>query len=92
MLQFFVGIPRRQDATHLAPHPLDGTGMNRFEINFFYAGVRVLESGIEVKCRIKQMFLYPIPNRGKDISFINTLEFLLRKQAHMIVCHTIEEL
>ena len=89
---FFVGIPRRQDAAHLAPHPLDGTGMNRSERNFFYAGVRVLESGIEVKCRTKQMFLYPIPNRGKDISSINTLEFLLRKQAHMIVCHTIEEL
>ena len=51
-----------------------------------------LESGIEAKCRTKQMFLYPIPNRGKDISSINTLEFLLRKQAHMIVCHTIEEL
>ena len=51
-----------------------------------------LESGIEVKCRTKQMFLYSIPNRGKDISSINTLKFLLRKQAHMIVCHTIEEL
>ena len=51
-----------------------------------------LESGIEVKFRIEQMFLYPIPNRGKDISSINTLEFLLRKQAHMIVCHSIEEL
>lgn len=47
-----------------------------------------LESGIEVKCRTKQMFLYPIPNRGKDISSINTLEFLLRKQAHMIISHT----
>ena len=52
MLQFFVGIPRRQDATHLAPHPLDGIGMNRSERNFFYAGVHVLESGIEVKFRI----------------------------------------
>ena len=40
----------------------------------------------------REMFLYPIPNRGKDISSINTLEFLLRKQAHMIVCHSIEEL
>ena len=27
----------------------------------------------------REMFLYPIPNRGKDISSINTLEFLLRK-------------
>ena len=76
----------------LLPHPLDGTGMSSAEIIFFYGGVRVLESGIEVKCRIKQMFLYPIPNRGKDIPSINTLEFLLHKQAHMIVCHTIEEL
>ena len=92
MLQFFVGNPEAANAARLAPHPLDGTGMNRSERNFFYAGVRVLESGIEVKCRTKQMFLYPIPNRGKDISSINILEFLLRKQAHMIVCHTIEEL
>ena len=38
------------------------------------------------------MFFEPIPDRSKDISSINTLEFLLRKQAHMIVCHTIEEL
>ena len=52
----------------------------------------VLESGIEVKCRIEQMFLYSIPDRSKDITSINTLKFLLRKQAHMIVCHTIEEL
>lgn len=27
----------------------------------------------------REMFLYPIPNRDKDISSINTLEFLLRK-------------
>ena len=27
----------------------------------------------------REMFLCPIPNRGKDISSINTLEFLLRK-------------
>ena len=39
-----------------------------------------------------KMFFEPIPDRSKDISSINTLEFLLRKQAHMIVCHTIEEL
>jgi|GEM_PF-3721752 len=36
----------------LLPHPLDGIGMNRSERNFFYAGVRVLESGIEVKFRM----------------------------------------
>jgi hypothetical protein len=89
---FFVGIPRRQDATHLAPHPLDGIGMSSAEIIFSTAASVFLESGIEAKCRTKQMFLYPIPNRGKDISSINTLEFLLRKQARMIVCHTIEEL
>ena len=53
---FFVGIPRRQDATHLAPHPLDGIGMNRSERNFFYAGVRVLELGIEVKFRVHPTF------------------------------------
>ena len=34
------------------------------------------------------MFLYPVPNRGKDISSINVMEFLLRKQAHMIFSHT----
>ena len=39
-----------------------------------------------------KMVFEPIPDRSKDISSINTLEFLLRKQAHMIVCHTIEEL
>ena len=36
----------------------------------------------------REMFLYPIPNRGKDISSINTLEFLLCKQTHMIFSHT----
>jgi len=46
---FLSAILRQQDATHLAPHPLDGIGMNRSERNFFYAGVHVLESGIEVK-------------------------------------------
>jgi hypothetical protein len=45
MLQFFVGIPRRQDATHLAPHPLYGTGMSSAEIIFFYGGVRGLRMG-----------------------------------------------
>ena len=38
------------------------------------------------------MFLYPIPDRCKDITSINVMEFLLRKQAHMIICHSIEEL
>ena len=37
----------------------------------------------------REMFLYPIPDRSKDITSINTLEFLLRKQARMIVCHSI---
>ena len=35
------------------------------------------------------MFFEPIPDRSKDISSINIMEFLLRKQAHMIVCHTL---
>ena len=39
-----------------------------------------------------KMVFEPIPDRSKDISSINTLEFLLCKQAHMIVSHTIEEL
>ena len=39
-----------------------------------------------------KMLFKPIPDRSKYITSINTLEFLLRKQAHMIVCHTIEEL
>ena len=38
------------------------------------------------------MLFEPIPDRSKDITSINVMEFLLRKQAHMIVCHTIEEL
>jgi len=33
----------------------------------------------------REMLLYPIPNRGKDISSINTL----RKQAHMSISHTV---
>ena len=37
----------------------------------------------------REMLLYPIPNRGKDISSINTLEFLLRKQAHMSISQTV---
>ena len=37
----------------------------------------------------REMFLYPIPNRGKEISSINTLEFLLCKQAQMIFSHTV---
>ena len=40
----------------------------------------------------REMFLYPIPNRSKDITSINTLGFLLCKQAHMIVCHTVRGL
>ena len=40
----------------------------------------------------REMLFKPIPDRSKDITSINTLEFLLRKQAHMIVCHSIEEL
>ena len=35
------------------------------------------------------MFLYPIPDRSKDITSINVMEFLLRKQAHMIFSHTV---
>ena len=31
-----------------------------------------------------KMLFKPVPNRGKDISSINVMEFLLRKQAHMI--------
>ena len=38
------------------------------------------------------MLFKPIPDRSKDITSINVMEFLLHKQAHMIVCHTIEEL
>ena len=45
MLQFFVGVPRRQNATRLAPHPLDATGMSSAEIIFFYGGVRGLGMG-----------------------------------------------
>jgi len=56
MLQFFVDIPRRQDATHLAPHPLDNIGMNRSEINFFMPVSVFLESGIEVKFRVHPTF------------------------------------
>ena len=37
----------------------------------------------------REIFLYPIPNRGKEISSINTLEFLLRKQAQMIFSHPV---
>ena len=36
-----------------------------------------------------KMLFKPIPDRSKDITSINTLEFLLRKQARMIVCHSI---
>ena len=37
----------------------------------------------------REMFLYPIPNRGKDISSINCVEFLLCQQAHMSISHTV---
>ena len=33
----------------------------------------------------REMFLYPIPDRSKDISSINTLEFLLRKHSRGIM-------
>ena len=35
------------------------------------------------------MLFKPIPDRSKDITSINVMEFLLRKQAHMIVSHTV---
>ena len=35
-----------------------------------------------------KMLFKPIPDRSKYITSINTLEFLLRKQAHMIISHT----
>lgn len=35
-----------------------------------------------------KMVFEPIPDRSKDISSINTLEFLLCKQTHMIYSHT----
>ena len=92
MLQFFVGNPEAANAARLAPPSVGWHRHESLRKKLFLCRVRVLESGIEVKSRTKQMFLYPIPNRGKDISFINTLKFLLRKQARMIVCHTIEEL
>ena len=36
-----------------------------------------------------KMLFKPIPDRSKDITSINVMEFLLRKQAHMIVSHTV---
>ena len=36
-----------------------------------------------------KMVFEPIPDRSKDISSINTLEFLLCKQAHMSISHTV---
>ena len=92
MLQFFCRHPA---AARCDSSCSPSVGWHRHESlrkKLFLCRVRVLESGIEVKCRTKQMFLYPIPDRSKYITSINTLEFLLRKQAHMIVCHTIEEL
>ena len=35
-----------------------------------------------------KMLFKPIPDRSKDITSINTLEFLLCKQTHMIFSHT----
>lgn len=53
MLQFFVGNSEAaRCGSSCSPHPLEGIGMNRSERNFFYASVRVLESGIEVKFRM----------------------------------------
>ena len=36
-----------------------------------------------------KMLFKPIPDRSKDITSINVMEFLLRKQAHMIFSHTV---
>ena len=35
------------------------------------------------------MLFNPVPNSGKDVTSINVMEFLLRKQAHMSISHTV---
>jgi len=55
---------------------------------------RASNSSVRIDLRIilyveSKMVFEPIPDRSKDISSINTLEFLLCKQAHMNISHTV---
>ena len=54
---------------------------------------RASKSSVRTNLRVilyveSKMLFKPIPDRSKDIASINVMEFLLRKQAHMIFSHT----